>query len=163
MLSQITNKLSPAVIREKDGGELLVLGDRLKTKLAGELTSGRFSIFDCTVPPGGGPPRHFHLHEDELFIVKDGELEVWVEGQWHKLERDDIAFAPRGSIHTYRNSSGRPCRFWMLATPAGIESFFSRLDRECGESFPPDVKKVANLCQQHGIYLVPPGQAIDDK
>lgn len=135
-----------------------MLGDRMKVKLTGDATGNGFAIFDCNAPPGGGPPPHFHLHEDELFIVKDGSLEVWVEGKWHPLQPDEIVFAPRGSIHTYRNNSDRPCRFWMLATPAGIESFFTRIDRECGNDSPPEVKKVANLCQQHGIYLVPPGE-----
>jgi quercetin dioxygenase-like cupin family protein len=145
----------PQVIQPGDGVVHEALGDRLAFKLTGEQTGNAFSLFECTVPPGGGPPIHFHLHEDELFIVKQGQLNFYLEGRWIELGVDGIAFAPRGRVHTYRNNTDQPCRCWVLTTPSGFESFFGRLARECARHSPPDLKQIDCICAQHGIHLVP--------
>lgn len=150
--------MKPAIVSSADGHRLDVLGDQVVVKLTGAETNCGFALCEITAPPGGGPPAHFHLHEDELFLVREGRLTVLVEGGWTTVETGGVIFAPRGSIHTYRNDTDRECRFWMLATPSGIESCFSRLAGECARQSPPDFKEVETVCAQHGIHLMPPGE-----
>jgi quercetin dioxygenase-like cupin family protein len=149
--------MKPAIVSSTDGHRLDVLGDRVVVKLTGAETNGGFALCAITAAPGGGPPPHFHLHEDELFLVREGRLTVLVDGVWTTVETDGVIFAPRGSVHTYRNDTDRACRFWMLATPAGIESCFTRLAGECARQSPPDLKQVETVCAQHGIHFMPAG------
>jgi Cupin domain len=53
------------------------------------------------VPPGGGPPPHSHLHEDETFYVLEGDFEFLREGEWHPLAVGETVFGGRRSIHTF--------------------------------------------------------------
>ena len=50
-----------------EGTEYSVLGHVILCLLSEEQTGGAFSLFQCAIPPGGGPPPHIHGCEDETF------------------------------------------------------------------------------------------------
>ena len=56
-------------------------GDRYRFLITGETSGGSCFTVECLVPPGGGPPMHTHLREDECFYLLEGELEIEVGGQ----------------------------------------------------------------------------------
>jgi mannose-6-phosphate isomerase-like protein (cupin superfamily) len=35
-------------------------------------------------PPGGGPPPHYHLNEDETFHVLEGRIAFLLNGEWNE-------------------------------------------------------------------------------
>jgi len=47
---------------------------------AGETGNQHFA-FEAVEPPGGGPPLHVHLAEDELFLVTEGEMSFYIDGE----------------------------------------------------------------------------------
>ena len=47
----------------------MVLREPLVIKVAGADTGGRFSVIDCTSPPGFEPGTHTHQDEDEAFLT----------------------------------------------------------------------------------------------
>ena len=55
-------------------------------------------------PPGGGPPLHRHLNEDELFVAQEGKVAFFYDDQWHDLGPGGVAFIARESIHTFKNT-----------------------------------------------------------
>jgi len=64
---------------DPDEGEFVwVVGDLITLKLTSEDTGGAFSLFEGTIPPGGGPPPHVQHREDESFYVLEGEFEFLV-------------------------------------------------------------------------------------
>src|SRR5262245_55849131 len=56
-------------------------GERHTLLLTGEQTGGAYLISEALVLPGGGPPYHLHLYQDEALIVLRGEFEFTVNGK----------------------------------------------------------------------------------
>lgn len=111
-------------IGASDGISSWLHGDTYTLKLSHEDTNGCFSLIEATVPPGGGPPMHIHKHEDEIFYVLDGELDV-VAGQEHyKARSGDLVFIPKNVPHCFRNNGLHAVKQLLIFTPAGFEEFF---------------------------------------
>jgi mannose-6-phosphate isomerase-like protein (cupin superfamily) len=85
---------------------------------------GRIFAFEATEPPGGGPPLHTHAHEDEYFLVLEGEISFYIDGRITVGRAGDSAFVPRGAAHCFKNRSSRDARVLVLFTPGEIEGFF---------------------------------------
>lgn len=58
---------------------LRALGDEVTVLLSGEQTGGTFTMVQVVSPPSGGPPPHYHTHEDEWFLILKGRAELWKE------------------------------------------------------------------------------------
>ena len=56
-----------------------VVGDTYTILVSGTDTTGRYTLIDMHVPPGGGPPPHRHDFE-EMFTILDGEIELTFRG-----------------------------------------------------------------------------------
>lgn len=149
----------PKLVPDGGGDVFTAFGDRLTVKLSGGQTGGAFALCDCVTPPGGGPPPHFHLNEDEVFIVQEGTVEFWVDGLWHRLEAGGVVYAPKGKVHTFRNAGTVPCRQWIFATPAGFETFFARCAAEFAKPQGPDMQRILEISAEHGIHYVDPAKA----
>lgn len=95
-------------------------------KLTGAETAGRLGIAHFAVPPGivGATP-HVHHEHDETFYVLDGVLTVATEDGEVALGAGDLAYAPRGSVHGFRNAEpDRPTLALCVYTPPGYEGYF---------------------------------------
>src|SRR4051794_25894839 len=68
-------------------------------------------------------PRHVHAREAETFIVVDGALEGWCEGQVSLIEAGQLIHLPANREHAYRVVSDR-AHYYLLITPADFEKFF---------------------------------------
>lgn len=119
------NNLNAFVLRPIESYYLM--GETVEIVLTGDLTHNQTSMIVETSPPGGGPPPHVHQNEDETLTVLSGEFEVLSDGAWLPLKLGDIAFLPKGSIHTFRNSGCEPGRIAASFFPAGLERFFGEL------------------------------------
>ena len=51
---------------------LRVFGELVTCKVTSDQTSGAYTLFEATTPPGAGPPPHVHHREDESFYVLEG-------------------------------------------------------------------------------------------
>jgi quercetin dioxygenase-like cupin family protein len=45
---------------------------------------------------GDASPVHIHGHDDEVFLLLEGAMTVWVGDQRHQLQPGGLAFLPRG-------------------------------------------------------------------
>jgi quercetin dioxygenase-like cupin family protein len=91
--------------------------------LPGEATAGSFSVIEQRARLGCMTPRHVHAREAETFIVLDGALEGWCEGQVSRVEAGQLIHLPVNREHAYRVVSDR-AHYYLLITPAGFETFF---------------------------------------
>ena len=110
----------------------------IRVLLRSEQSGGRLAVIDEGVGPEfAGPPLHVHPAFDEAFFVLEGELtfqagdRVWTAGP------GEVAFAPRGTPHTFANLSGADARTLVICTPAGFERYFDRLAAERAGVDPP--------------------------
>jgi quercetin dioxygenase-like cupin family protein len=108
-----------------DAGERFeIIGGGVRVLIDGESSGGRCCMFECPVPPGGGPPLHRHEREDELFYVLEGRFKFSVDGNVFVAETGAFACAPRGSVHAFRNLGTATGRLLVTCTPAGLEAPF---------------------------------------
>ncbi|MBA2309925.1 MAG: cupin domain-containing protein [Pseudonocardiales bacterium] len=114
------------VVTAADGERIPAGGVEHLFKLTGAQTGGRLGVEEFVVPPltlGARP--HIHWAHDEYFYVLEGELTLATDGGEAVLGPGDLAHAPRGSVHGFRNASeAGPARALCLYTPPGYEDYF---------------------------------------
>lgn len=104
---------------------LAVVGDTYTVLISGEQTAGRFAMLDMLIPPGGGPPAHFHDF-DECFRVLEGSIEVHVgDAPPVVLQQGDTANIPANAPHNFRNAGDGEARLLCTVVPSGLERFFA--------------------------------------
>jgi quercetin dioxygenase-like cupin family protein len=124
--------------------------------LTGEQTGGRFMLATIIAPPGDGPPPHYHQNEDETFLVQEGRISFFLDGQWREVEPGTMVFAPKLSVHTLKNIGDTLARILCSASPAGFELFFARCEQEFQKLGGPDMARIAEISAEHGIHYVNP-------
>jgi quercetin dioxygenase-like cupin family protein len=95
-----------------------------KVLLRSEQSDGHVAIVELT--GGGRPPLHQHDF-DETFYLLEGELTFQFGEERFTRHVGELAFAPRGTPHTYANLSGKPARALLIITPAGFERYFDQI------------------------------------
>jgi quercetin dioxygenase-like cupin family protein len=128
-----------------------VLGERVDVLLSSEESGGQVAVALQTTGPGGGPPPHKHSREDETFTVLEGEYEFLSDGQWTRNLPGDSVFAPRGHVHTYRNSGSEPAKLLVHITPGGFEKFLEQLS---AFSVPQALPQIIALGEEFGVTFV---------
>ena len=84
--------------------------------LTGNTHSGyRIDLHESELVGGAAPhPPHRHVHE-ELLFVREGELEVVMNGQSTRLGPGSCAFMASNDLHGYRNPGAVSAKYFVLA------------------------------------------------
>ncbi|MGH6615143.1 cupin domain-containing protein [Sphingomonas sp.] len=111
----------------------------------------------------GGPSRHLHHHEDELFFCLEGEYIVEVGEERSHLKPGDCVLGPRGIPHVWAFAGGPIGRMLISFAPAGkMEAFFGqRESRGIKPGQYASTKEDAALLHEFGMELVGPPIAPD--
>ena len=111
----------------------------------------------------GGPSRHIHHHEDELFFCLEGRYVVEIGETRSVLEPGDCVLGPRGIAHAWAFAGDRTGRMLISFAPAGkMEAFFA--SRETSGIKPgkyASTKADAELLARFGMQLVGPPIPLD--
>jgi len=145
---------SPAVVKQDEGRVLRAFGQEVTILLNGECTDGKLTAWINVNPPGDGPPPHYHSIEDETFYVLEGRAAFLVDSDWREVGPGGSAFMPHGSIHTFKNVGDQPLRMFITTTPSGFETFFARCAEEFAKPGGPDMSRVFQISEEHGIHFV---------
>ena len=116
-------------------------------------SGGSCTVLTTTVQPGGGPPLHQHSREDETFRVLEGQFDFLVDGVTHTVKTGEIFFAPRGTVHTFKNNQTTPSKILNFVAPGGFEVFLERLSKL---SPPTQMPQILALGEEFGIKFFPP-------
>ncbi len=104
-------------------------GNLILVKVSSEDTGGAFFLTEQPSGGRGGPPKHLHLEEDELFYCLAGEYIVEVGDRRYDLRPGDAVLGPRRVPHAFAFVGNTPGRLLVGFTPAGrMEQFFRDLD-----------------------------------
>jgi quercetin dioxygenase-like cupin family protein len=76
---------SGTVVEQNDARVLRAFGEEVRIHLDGGRTAGELTIWTEITPPGGGPPPHYHLNEDETFHVLEGRIGFLLNGEWNEV------------------------------------------------------------------------------
>ena len=99
---------------------------RIVFKVRGAQSGGAMSVFESEVPPGAGPPLHFHEDYDECMYVLAGDVRVRVGDDVEPAAPGAFAFFGRGVAHCWQNVGAGVARILVATTPAGLEELFER-------------------------------------
>ena len=69
-------------------------------------------------------PLHVHPGTDETFLVVEGQLTLFVNGQVHTLGPGDYAFIPRGTPHAQGNTTNEDVVLALTLSPGAFAGFF---------------------------------------
>jgi mannose-6-phosphate isomerase-like protein (cupin superfamily) len=58
-----------------------------------------------------------HEYRDQFFRIEKGSGEVWIDGHWSTVERDDVVLVPAGSHHNLVNTGEKPLRLCIVYGP----------------------------------------------
>ena len=150
------SQVQPVVLRKPESNRIIeAFGDKMILHLSKNDTQGRLSMWTNVTPPGGGPPPHYHEREDEWFWPQSGEAEFFIENQWRKVPAKTAVFAPRNSVHTFRNPNSEPLEMLIQTIPGGFDEFFAECAFEFAKDTPPNMDSIIQISARYGIhYLV---------
>jgi quercetin dioxygenase-like cupin family protein len=149
----VKTNISPAIVPANVAEVIRAYGDEIRVHLGGKHTGGQYTMFTDTTPPGGGPPPHFHVEEDEWWFVLEGRPSFLIEGRWREVPMGSNVFAPRNSMHTFKNVGDAPLKMLVHTTPAGFETFFKQSEVEFQKGGTLNMKRILEIGAEHGIYF----------
>lgn len=146
--------LAPHFARGPEARVIRAFGSEIRVLLSGAETGGAYTAFLDLTPPGGGPPPHRHANEDEWFYVLEGVVSFLIDGRWHDAQPGDLVFAPRNSVHTFKNNSPQTTRMLLHTSPAGFEDFYAEAEQEFNRPGGPDLARAVAIAAKHGIEIL---------
>jgi len=91
-------------------------GNQSRAILSGELHNGCYvEVHQTRLAPGSMPhPAHHHAHE-EMFLIREGTLEVTINGNTAHLGPGSVGFAGSNDEHGVRNIGTTPAEYFVVA------------------------------------------------
>jgi quercetin dioxygenase-like cupin family protein len=160
MTTLMSGAMSARTVAGGAGERIWIAGDTMWLKATAADTGGAYTLLEVLAAPGGGPPPHIHVNEDETFYVLDGVFELLIGPRVVRAEAGTYAFVPRGTIHRFRCIGGRSGRMLVMFTPGGIEEFFRTAGTPAiGDEPPPpiDAQEIARTevaAARYGLRVV---------
>lgn len=94
-----------------------------------------FEIHTSTLEPGKAPhPPHVHDDQEELMIVKEGQVEITIAGKSKTLGSGSIAFAMPGDEHGIENAGNTQATYYILKYKGQLPMNMERA-KQAGGSF----------------------------
>jgi mannose-6-phosphate isomerase-like protein (cupin superfamily) len=120
-------------------------------KALAEQDGGDFSLMERTLPAGGRrPPPHRHTDCSEAYFVLDGLVSVMVSGEELTVGPEGFVLVPRGTGHTFGNSSERAARLLVMHAPA-MDAYFAGLHELWNRDQAPSPEEERALMSRFGM------------
>lgn len=125
-------------------------------------TSGALFVMEQANAKKGGPTRHLHFSQDELFYVMQGEYIVEIGAERFHLKAGDCVLGPRQVPHAWAFVGDSTGRMLLSYAPAGkMEEFFNHREQLGIGKGAYATTKDADTMRLYGMELVGPPLKID--
>jgi mannose-6-phosphate isomerase-like protein (cupin superfamily) len=96
---------------------------QFRAVLKGKLATGEsLEVHETTLPPGGAPhPPHHHVHS-EMWLIREGMVELTVNGKNYSLGPGSVGFVHSNDEHGIRNIGTTPATYFVVAIGPGADS-----------------------------------------
>ena len=91
--------------------------------LKGKLATGEsLEAHETTLPPGGMPHApHHHLHS-EMWLIREGTVELTINGTGHVIGPGGLGFVHSNDEHGIKNIGTTPATYFVVAVGPGAGS-----------------------------------------
>lgn len=95
-------------------------GAQIRDVLKGKLATGEsLEVHETTLPPGGMPhPAHHHVHS-EMWLIREGTVELTINGTSHRFGPGSVGFAHSNDEHGIKNVGTTPATYFVVAVGPG--------------------------------------------
>ena len=80
--------------------------------------SSQLVVMDVTLDPGGGHDFHRHPDQEEMIIVREGQITQFLGQESMVLNPGDSVFVPSGTVHASFNDGQDTVRLTVMLGPA---------------------------------------------
>ena len=96
---------------------------QIRMIMRGKLATGEgIEVHETTLPPGGAPTATTHHHpHSEMWLVREGNIELTVNGKTYPLGPGSLGFARSNDEHGIRNSGNTAATYFLIAVGPGAE------------------------------------------
>jgi quercetin dioxygenase-like cupin family protein len=154
------------VLGSTEGEGYWFLGAHLLLKVTGAQSAGGMTVVETRQPRGHGSSLHVHSHDDEVFYVLDGAINLQVGDDVHRLTQGMLGFGPRGVQHNFIVTSEQ-ARLLVMTTPSGLENLVRAAGEPASEAVipesmaPPDRAVFLAQNAERGIEILGPPMTLD--
>jgi mannose-6-phosphate isomerase-like protein (cupin superfamily) len=92
----------------------------IRPVLKGKLTTGEsIEVHETTLQPGSTPHApHRHVHS-EMWLIREGTVEITVEGETHQIGPGSVGFVRSNDEHRIKNMGTTPAIYFVVAMGPG--------------------------------------------
>jgi mannose-6-phosphate isomerase-like protein (cupin superfamily) len=95
----------------------------MRTIMKGKLATGeRVEVHETTLTPNGSPhPPHHHVHS-EMWLIREGSVELTINGIRHQLGPGGLGFVRSNEEHGIKNVGAGPATYFVVAVGPGADA-----------------------------------------
>ena len=115
-LPSATYPFSELPVNNANGAEIRPV---LKGKLA---TAESLEVHETTLPPGGMPhPAHHHVHS-EMWLIREGTVQLTINGMSHVMGPGSVGFVHSNDEHGIKNVGTTTATYFVVAVGPGADA-----------------------------------------
>jgi mannose-6-phosphate isomerase-like protein (cupin superfamily) len=96
---------------------------QIRDVLKGKLATGEpLEVHETTLAPGGAPhPAHHHVHS-EMWLIREGTVEITVNGTSYRLGPGSVGLVSSNDEHGIKNVGPAPATYFVVAIGPGADA-----------------------------------------
>lgn len=95
----------------------------IRPVLKGKLATGEaLEVHETTLPPGGMPHApHHHVHS-EMWLIREGTVQLTINGTSHVIGPGSVGFVHSNDEHSIKNVGTTPATYFVVAAGPGVDA-----------------------------------------